>query len=63
MDNEVKEKSETAKSNGVWMRLLVPRRTHKRLKSFNLSQPKETIARSAVRLIEKSLGETVPPQL
>jgi hypothetical protein len=62
MDNEVKEKLEHTKSNGVWMRILVPKRTHRRLKSFNLSQPKETIAKSAVRLIEKSLELAAPAQ-
>jgi hypothetical protein len=58
MDSQVNEKAETPKKT-VMVRVELPRRTHKKLKSYNLAQPKETIAKSALSLIEKALTATL----
>lgn len=53
--HEVKEKTKQKTTNTVWVRLQVTRQTHRKIKSFNLTQPRETIARSYEKVIEKGL--------
>lgn len=62
MNIEGTEKNNKSKNKGVWIRVLLARNTHRKLKTFNRSQPRETIGNSAGRLIEMALEPAQAPQ-
>lgn len=52
---EVKEKLKTKANNAVWVRLQLSKNTHRKIKSFNLTQPRERLDQTMAKLIERGL--------